>query len=145
MKKTTGFYPRVQVDTARCSAVGQAGGVLLIETIRTSGLDAGCRRRWRRGASRSRCMTRQDRAAIWRCRWRWAGTAWPISRCCGPSRACSAGSPPTRRCRGWSTRSPLTPTSALAAIEAARAAARARVWALAGDHAPDHGSDARAR
>ena len=29
---------------------------------------------------------------------------------------------------------------ALAAIEAARAAARARVWALAGEHAPDHGA-----
>ena len=38
MKKTTGFYPRVQVDIARCSAVGQAGGVLLTETIRTSGI-----------------------------------------------------------------------------------------------------------
>ena len=38
MKNTTGFYPRLIVDTARCSAVGQAGGVLLTETIRTSGL-----------------------------------------------------------------------------------------------------------
>ena len=33
-------------------------------------------------------------------------------------------------------------TRALAAIDAARAAARARVWALAGEHAPDHGIDA---
>ena len=40
MKHTTGFYPRLQVDTARCSAVGQAGGVLLTETIRASGLGA---------------------------------------------------------------------------------------------------------
>jgi len=31
---------------------------------------------------------------------------------------------------------------ALSAIDAARAAARARVWALAGEHAPDHGIDA---
>ena len=38
MNQTTGFYPRLQVDTARCSAVGQAGGVLLTETIRASGL-----------------------------------------------------------------------------------------------------------
>ena len=38
MKHTTGFYPRLKVDTSRCSAAGQAGGVLLTETIRTSGL-----------------------------------------------------------------------------------------------------------
>lgn len=31
---------------------------------------------------------------------------------------------------------------ALEAINSARAAARARVWALAGDHAPDHDADA---
>jgi hypothetical protein len=33
--------------------------------------------------------------------------------------------------------------TALAAINAARAAARARAWSLAGEHAPDHGVDAR--
>ena len=39
MKKTTGAYPRVQVDTTDNAAVGQAGGVVLVETIRISGLD----------------------------------------------------------------------------------------------------------
>ena len=39
MKHTTGLYPRLQVDTNGSGAVGQAGGVLLVETIRTSGLD----------------------------------------------------------------------------------------------------------
>ena len=39
MKKVTGFYPCVQVDTTHCAAVGQAGGVLLTDTIRVSGLD----------------------------------------------------------------------------------------------------------
>lgn len=38
MKKTTGFYPRLCVDTTGCSAVGQTGGVLLTETVRVSGL-----------------------------------------------------------------------------------------------------------
>lgn len=38
VKKSTGFYPRLGVDTSRVSAVGQAGGVLLTETIRVSGL-----------------------------------------------------------------------------------------------------------
>jgi len=39
VKQTTGFYPRVKVDTSGRGAVGQAGGVLLTETVRTSGLD----------------------------------------------------------------------------------------------------------
>jgi hypothetical protein len=39
VKKSTGFYPRVHIDTTRCSAVGQAGGILLTDTIRTAGLD----------------------------------------------------------------------------------------------------------
>ena len=39
VKKTTGAYPRVQVDTTDNAAVGQAGGVVLVETIRISGLD----------------------------------------------------------------------------------------------------------
>ena len=34
------------------------------------------------------------------------------------------------------------PKRALAAIDTVRAAARARVWRLAGEHAPDHGIDA---
>ena len=37
--KNTGAYPRVHVDTARVAAVGQAGGVLLTETVRATGLD----------------------------------------------------------------------------------------------------------
>jgi len=36
--KTTRFYPRVQVDTAATGAVGQAGGVLLTQTVVASGL-----------------------------------------------------------------------------------------------------------
>ena len=51
MKHITGFYPRLRVDTARCSAAGQAGGVLLTETIQTSGLGVALSAalgRWRR-------------------------------------------------------------------------------------------------
>lgn len=36
--KVTGRYPRATVDTAKVAAVGQAGGVLLTETLRVSGL-----------------------------------------------------------------------------------------------------------
>ena len=38
MKQTTGFYPGLIVDTATSPAVGQAGGVLLTETITLTGL-----------------------------------------------------------------------------------------------------------
>ena len=39
MGKSTGCYPRVTVDTAGSGVVSHAGAVLLIETIRTLGLD----------------------------------------------------------------------------------------------------------
>ena len=39
MKKRTGLYPGVQVDAAACRVVSQAGGVALLETARGSGLD----------------------------------------------------------------------------------------------------------
>jgi hypothetical protein len=35
----TELYPRVRVDTTKVAAVGQAGGVLLTETVRVTGLD----------------------------------------------------------------------------------------------------------
>ena len=38
MKQTTGFYPRLKVDTSASGAVGQAGGVVLTETITATGL-----------------------------------------------------------------------------------------------------------
>lgn len=38
MKKVTGFYPRVHVDGAGSGVVSQAGGVLLVEAVRTSRL-----------------------------------------------------------------------------------------------------------
>jgi DNA polymerase-3 subunit epsilon len=38
VKNTTGFYPRVQVDMSASGAVGQAGGVLLTQTITATGL-----------------------------------------------------------------------------------------------------------
>ncbi len=40
MKQPTRFYPRLEVDTAPCASVAQAGGVMLTETIAVSGLAA---------------------------------------------------------------------------------------------------------
>ncbi|MDQ1005886.1 hypothetical protein QFZ82_000371 [Streptomyces sp. V4I23] len=39
MKKRIGSYPRVRVEGGGRGVVSQAGGVLLVETIRKSGLD----------------------------------------------------------------------------------------------------------
>ncbi len=38
MVKVTGIYPRVGVDSGEVAAVGHAGGVLLTETVRVTGL-----------------------------------------------------------------------------------------------------------
>ena len=38
MKQTTGFYPRLIVEATASQAAGQAGGVLLTETISATGL-----------------------------------------------------------------------------------------------------------
>jgi hypothetical protein len=40
VKKRSRFYPRVHVDTSGVPAVGQAGGVLLCDTVAVAGLDA---------------------------------------------------------------------------------------------------------
>ena len=39
MSKRSGFYPRVRVDGAGKGVVSQAGGSLLTDTVRASGLD----------------------------------------------------------------------------------------------------------
>ena len=51
MVKSTGLYPRVQVDTAGSRLVSHAGAVVLTETIRTLGLDrslSAALSRWRK-------------------------------------------------------------------------------------------------
>ena len=57
-------------------------------------------------------------------------------RCCARSRNCSGRWPPTRWSPGWSARLAGDAPRALKAIRAARAAARARAWELAGRRAP---------
>ena len=79
MKKNTGFYPQVRVDTGPSPAVGQAGAVLLTDTIRVSGLDAGLAAAlgpWRKPTA---IHHRPRSCAIWPSRWRSAGTASPTS------------------------------------------------------------------
>ena len=142
MRKTTGFYPRLRVDTSGVSAVGQAGGVLLTETIRVSGLGAGLSAalgRWRKPTAV------HDPAKV----------VLDLAVTLALGGDCLADVALLRAEPGVYGRVASDPTvsrtidvlaadaeASLKAIDTARAAARARVWALAGDQAPDHGIDA---
>jgi len=142
VKHTTGFYPRLRVDTGRVSAVGQAGGVLLTETIRASGLGAelsAALERWRKPTAV------HDPAKV--------VLDLAVSLALGGD--CLADIALLRAEPGVFGRVASDPTVsrtidvlagdvevALKAIDVARAAARATVWGLAGVDAPDHGCDA---
>jgi hypothetical protein len=143
VKHTTGFYPRLQVDTTtRCSAAGQAGGVLLTDTIRVSGLGAGLSaalERWRKPTAV------HDPAKV--------VLDLAVSLALGGD--CLADIAVLRAEPGIYGRVASDPTvsrtvdvlaadsaAALKAIDTARAAARATVWRLAGKQAPDSGTDA---
>jgi hypothetical protein len=106
---TTGLYPRLKVDTTTSGAVGQAGGVLLTDTIAVSGLGrelSAALSRWRRPlAIHDPAKVITDLAVTLTL----GGTAWPTSPCCVPNPASTGGSRPMRRSRGPSTPSPRTP------------------------------------
>ncbi len=139
--KNTGLYPKSRVDVTPVSAVGQAGGVLLTETVRVTGLD--------------RALS--DTLAGWPKPF--AGhdpgkalTDLAIALALGGDAVADVGvlrgepsvyghvaSDPTvsrliAALAGDADR-------AVAAISSARAAGRARAWTLAGEHAPSRGCD----
>ncbi len=142
MNHATGFYPRPKVDTAKVTAVGQAGGVLLTDTVRAGGLDVALSTvlaAWRKP------MAVRDRGKVI--------TDLALSLALGGD--CLADVAVLRAEPGVYGPVASDPTvsrtiavlagdagAALAAINAARAGARARVWALAGHHAPDHAATA---
>ena len=140
--KSTGSYPRVHVDTAKVTAVGQAGGILLTETIRAAGLDRALSEalsRWRKplaihdpgkiicdlavslvlgGEALSDLATLRAEPGVY----------GPVASDPTVSRLIAALAEDADK--------------AIKAIAGARQQARARVWALAGEHAPDHESTA---
>jgi hypothetical protein len=144
VRQTTGFYPRLKVDKAKVAAVAQGGGVLLTDTVRAAGLDAGLSAAlapWRRP------LAVHDPAKV--------VLDLALSLALGgdcladlallraePGVYGLVASDPTvsRAIAALAADAP----AALAAIDIARAAARARVWALAGEHAPDHETSAGA-
>lgn len=144
MVKATGLYPCVQVDAAGVPAVGQAGGVMLIETIRAAGLDRELSRvlaRW------AKPLASHDPGKI----------LCDLALSLATGGDCLSDLAELRAEPGvyGSVASEATVSRLIAvlgadadaaekAIGRARKAARARVWALAGAHAPNAGIDAGA-
>lgn len=142
MNKGSGLYPRVSTDTASGQVVSQAGGVLLVETVRAAGLDVALRAGlapWRRP------LAVHDPAKI----------VCDLAVALGLGGDCLADVALLRAEPGVYGRVASDPTvsrtidalaadasAVLAAIDASRAAARERVWELAGEHAPNAGVDA---
>lgn len=138
MKRTGRVYPRVSVDSGPCRAVGQAGGVLLTRSVDVSGLGGALSRalaRWRRP------FAVHDPGKII--------TDLAVSLALGGDCLADVGlirSEPGVYGRVASdptisrliTRLAEDPSPALRAINTARAEARTRAWALAGERAPDH-------
>lgn len=143
MNQTTVLYPRLSVNTAAVGAVGQAGGVLLTRTLGLTGLGAGLSKAlapWRKPlAIHDPAKIVADLAvmlalggdcladiAVLRAEPNVYGLVASDPTVSRTIAALAADAPPV-----------------LAAIDAARAAARSRAWALAGTKAPDFRADAR--
>ena len=142
MKKVIGFYPCPDVDTAGTQVVSHAGTVLLTETITRVGLDhalSSALGRWRpRLAVHDPAKVLLDLAlglAVGGDCLADVAVLRAEPRVFGPV----ASDPTVSR---TIDRLAQDATAVLAAIDTARAAARARAWTLAGDHAPDHSVDA---
>ena len=142
MSQRSGFYPSPMVDAAGSRVVSQAGGLLLTETLRVVGLDRALSvalAPWRRP------LAVHDPAKV----------VLDLAVTLALGGDCLADVALLRAEPGLYGRVASDPTvsrtidrlaedaeRALAAIHTARAAARARAWELAGEHAPDSGVDA---
>ncbi|MFD9425265.1 MULTISPECIES: IS1380 family transposase [unclassified Streptomyces] len=139
MKKNTGSYPRVRVEGSGGGAVSQAGAVLLVETVRKSGLDTAISAAlapWRKArAVHDPGKTLLDVAL-----------AVALGGDCLSDVAVLRAEPTVfGAVASDPTVSRLVETlagsgkHALTAIRRARAGVREHVWALAGEAAPDQG------
>jgi hypothetical protein len=144
VKKRSRFYPHVRVDTSNVPAVGQAGGVLLTDTVAAAGLDTALSAAlapWRRP------LAIHDPGKV----------VLDLALTLALGGDCLADVALLRAEPGVYGQVASDPTvsrtidalaadapEALKAINTARASARAAVWARAGEHAPDHATDAGA-
>ncbi len=141
MKKRSGFYPSVRADAGGRSVVSHAGGMLLTRTAAAAGLDTALSTAlagWRKP------FAIHDPAKV--------VTDLAIALCLGGDCLADiaslrgnenvygrvASDPTVSR---TITALAADPAKAMAAINTARAQARARVWAAAAEHAPNFGCD----
>jgi hypothetical protein len=142
VKQRSGFYPRSSVDAAGAQVVCQAGGVLLVDTVRVTGLDrllSAALGRWRKpNAVHDPAKVVCDLAV----------TLALGGDCLADVALLRAEPSVYGRVASDTTVSRTVDALArdapkvLAAIDGARAKARAQVWRLAGSNAPDHDTDA---
>jgi hypothetical protein len=144
VKKRSRFYPRVQVDTAEVPAVGQAGGVLLTDTVAAAGLDtalAAALAPWRKPlAIHDPGKVVLDLALTLALGGDCLADIGLLRAEPGVYGLVASDPTVSRTIDALAAAAP----AALAAIDTARAAARAAVWGLAGEHAPDSGAGAAA-
>jgi hypothetical protein len=141
VKQAIGSYPRPDIDTTGSAVVSHAGAVLLIDTIRAAGLDTalcGALSRWRLP------LAVHDPGKVLLDLALGLAVGGDCLADIGEVRAeprvfgLVASDPTVSRTIDRLARDA---PRALAAIDTARATARARVWRLAGEHAPDHKID----
>jgi hypothetical protein len=144
VNNSSGLFPRVRVDASGSGVVSQAGGVLLVETIRASGLDLALST-----ALRPWCKptARHDPGKV----------VLDLAVALALGGDCLADVALLREQPGVFGLVASDPTvsrtidtlaadvsRALKAINTARAVARARAWKRAGEHAPDRNASADA-
>lgn len=138
MEKRTGSYPRVRIESGGRTVVSQAGGVLLVETVRKAGLDTAISAAlmpWRK----PRAVHDPGKVLLD------VALAVALGGDCladasmlraEPAVFGPVASDPTVS-RLIDTPLAASEEKALAAVRAARAEARARVWTVAGERAPN--------
>lgn len=139
MKKNTGFYPSVRLDTAPVAAVGSAGGVLLTRTADLTGVGGALSQglgRWRQPlAVHDPGKVVTDLAVMLTLGGDCLADVAVLRSEPGIYGHVASDATVSR----MMTRLAADADRALAAIAAARLIARARAWELAGQDAPDHG------
>jgi hypothetical protein len=143
VSNSTGFYPRIQVDTTNSGAVGQAGGVLLTETIAAAGLGPALSTAlscWRKPlAVHDPAKVILDLAVTLALGGDCLADVALLRSEPGLYGRVASDATVSRTITALAGDAPAV----LAAIDTARAAGRARAWKLAGTHAPNHGASAR--
>jgi len=142
VKKRSGLYPRIQVDTTASGAVGQAGGVLLTETIAATGLGAALSAAlepWRKPfAVHDPAKVLLDLAVTLALGGDCLADIALLRAEPGIYGSVASDATVSRTIGALAADAPAV----LKAIDAARALARKRAWAIAGQHAPDHDTNA---